>query len=218
MNVQRKNFCKKSEDLNVNRSVRQIRANENGFTLVEVLAALTIFAIVGLATVTLMQRAIAARTAAKRATEQLMQTRQALSTLTSDLSSVQSFSLGPFQGNPDSLGFTVCAKYSNGVELLRYVAYFLESSGNSEYKKLVRSTLDFYGNREVEVLLPEVASMQVLYLQQQNHEARWIERWSDSEGLPLAVHVTILEPSAQEPMEIICPIRTHERITAKETE
>lgn len=202
-----------------NQSLKQrIKTRESGFTLVEVLAALTIFSIVGLATFTVMQRAVAARKLSKQKTERLMQVQQALAVLKADLSSIHDFSLHPFQGYQDSLRFTVLARRSGGVESGQYVAYFVKSSPEGRYKRLMRSTSDFYGNREEYELLTAVETIQFLYLQRQNNEARWTAHWSESEILPSAVQVRIFEPQAQEPMAITCPIRIHEKIGSQENE
>lgn len=192
--------------------------SEDGFTLVEVLAALTIFAIVGLATFTLMQRALTSKTVSKRKAEKLRETQQALSLLKDDLSSTQTYALLPFQGYADSLRFTAFTTTEDGAVLACSIAYSVKGDPDSKYKRLVRSVLDFEGHRDRATVMQEVESMQIHYLADQNDPEAWQNHWLDAGYLPLAVRIRIFQPAIQNPLEVICPIRTHAEIKTQNVE
>ncbi|MFQ5706621.1 MAG: prepilin-type N-terminal cleavage/methylation domain-containing protein [bacterium] len=190
-------------------------AGEDGFTLVELLVALTIFSIVGLAAFTLLQRTVFARAVTMRQAQELAETRHALSTLVTDLSNARAFSLSLFKGFPDTVGFAMLSDLADDASVLRHAMYFLQESPDHEFKQLVRATSDFHGHEVQTTLLPNVATMQLSYLRKQTKGTRWVDDWGRSTDLPLAVRVRLDLPARKAPLQIVCPIRSHEKISKK---
>ncbi len=189
--------------------------NDHGFTLIEVLVALTIFSVIGLSTFSLLNRVIMARTAVERAEEQLAQTRQALAQLSEDLSSAQISALLPIEGNSDSLVFASLVKLPNGGSALRRIAYVLRPENRGEAGQLIRVVSDFHGHREETPLLSEVMALHWQYLRSANLAAPWAEAWTSVVSMPRAVRVQIDFSSTQEVVNLICPIRSYYGKTTK---
>ncbi len=198
----------------MNRNAREklglpaIAADENGFTLVEVLAALMIFGIVALATLKLTQKAVSAGKVVTGETEVLQQLRYATASLSEDIASARRFSLSPFRGYADSLHMTVLAKAASGQVPLQ-VRYYVRNDRAGDVRKFVRASSDFSGHREEDILVTHSGTVQFRYLQQAGQTSRWRNRWLDSDGMPLAVQVLIRGESDKKLSEIIFPIRTH---------
>lgn len=184
---------------------------EHGFTFIEALAALTIFAVVGLAAFAMLSRAVAARTAVQIAHEQLMQTRQALSALASDLASAQHSKLMPFQGAADSVGFIRLRKSSQGGTVLKRIDYFTRPGPDGQSVQLFRSASDFHGGREVELLLPAANSVTFQYLRRDKTSVRWEPQWMGAGGLPEAAGVQIVFAPGQEAVNLVYLVRAHEK-------
>lgn len=181
---------------------------EHGFTFVEMLTALSIFSLVGLATLAIMQRAVTSRKVTRQKTAALMQQQQAITAISVDLDSAQPFTVGPFRGYADSLRFTILRPSSEYFKIVQYVAYFLKRDEKGEGYYLMRSTSDFKGSTAAEKILSDVESMELQYLPRLKTEAQWQDHWSEADQLPLAVRIHILLTANSEPIEIICPIRS----------
>ncbi|MFQ5650501.1 MAG: type II secretion system protein J [bacterium] len=189
---------------------KQLVLNEAGFTLVEVLVALTIFAIVGVATLTLIRRGIAVRNLTRDKTQKLLEVRHAISRWTSDLASVQAFSFAPLTGSADSLSFTILGTALTGGKKPINVSYAVRRSQEGEFKSLIRTTSDFTSGRRNETLLSEITEMSLQYLQRTSAGYQWRAHWPDRERLPFAVQVRLQVSPSGEQMEIICPIRARD--------
>ncbi|MFQ5604082.1 MAG: type II secretion system protein GspJ [bacterium] len=190
--------------------------NDHGFTLIEVLTAMSIFAIVGLATVAIMQKAVAARFAVRQKSEVLIQSSAAWLLLKSDLRSIRAFRLNSFRGHSDSLRFTASYCNANGQVRYRFISYYFETAPDYSAKNLMRTSTNLDGKQKTKQLLSNVKSLRFSYLQ--NQTAIWTDSWSASDELPLAVRIEMATAFAGEIEEIIYPIRTSGKFNSNETE
>ena len=193
-------------------------SDQRGFTLIEVLIAIMVFSIVGVAMMRLTRRMIVARRAVKERSETIAQIHRTLSTLRSDLASVQNFAIAPLYGDADSLGFPVAREAAPGVQTPAYLTYYLERAEKSSSAQLMRAIRNFHGRGKKELLLSGVAELEWRYLKVEPEGIEEVDRWSDPRALPAAVRARIHISGIREPVEILCPIRASSNRQDDETD
>ncbi len=181
---------------------------EDGFTLVEVLVAMTVFAIVGVGILTLTRRGIAARTSTKEHTERKLEARQAEITLQADLAAILPFTLGPLKGNADSLSFTIKAPTSQSHFQPMRVTYALSWEHAGALGDLVRTTFDFRDMTNRETILSQVTGLQVQFLEPEAAGFIWLDQWTDLERMPAAISVRLTAAGLVNGLEITMPLRS----------
>ncbi|RMD96703.1 MAG: prepilin-type N-terminal cleavage/methylation domain-containing protein [Calditrichaeota bacterium] len=192
-------------------------ANEQGFTLIEAMIALTLFTVVGLAALALLKQGMAARKALTRVAGQLQQRRQLNLQLQQDLAALSNSVLQPFKGKADSLQFLTRRQVAGEPPALCRVTYFTRYSPEGKEVDLFRWQEDFTGFQEEKRLIRGVKSWQLAYLQIQNGNPRWMERWMDRSDLPVAFRIRYRLLSDPEINTLIFPLRGQRQVfsTAK---
>lgn len=187
-------------------------ANERGFTLIEVMIALVIFTIIGMATFSLMQRALAMRKATQKVGRELADTVRFVGRLQADIEYAATRADLLFEGDPDSLWILHPAPRDDGEQERAEIRYFLGATAEGQDHELFRSATDAQGNRTTERLLATVAEWQCRYLQATPLAPKWRESWRRGMGMPLAVRLRMRLQSWPETREFIYPVRTGKQI------
>ncbi|GEM_PF-6767833 len=189
---------------------KHLWTDENGFTLVELLVALTIFSIVGMAVFSLFQEAIASRTKILKSREQIMEARKGIFKLDMELAGANSGYVRAFQGSSQALHFTGLIRSDETHRKLCSVSYILKVDPETATQRFMRKISDMMGYSEEETLLSSVEYVRFSYLRYFKGKPRWVDRWDDPTVLPLAVRIQIMPTSQQGiPVNKIYPVRNH---------
>lgn len=186
---------------------RQIKANERGFTMVEMLVALAIFSMISVAGVALLQSAASSQLVVKERLSDLSETARAIAVMESDLAQAIA---RPVRTNATT---TTPAFSANGLGVagqifaltragqanlddapkpeLQHVAYALE---NGALKRISWSMLDG-GKAQPTILLKDVASVTARF---RDAEGNWRSDWdaSDPLALPRALELELTQNRA----------------------
>jgi type II secretion system protein J len=182
--------------------------HRDGFTLIEILLALAIFTIIGLATVRHIQQLQNTKTAAFQELDEYDNMRAALSLVRYDLS--QSFhiryeDLGAtakqaveantpvphtlFDGRKKELVFTSLSHrvYYSGLRESEQteISYFLQPKKGAQYPSLMKREseiidADLYSGGKIYTLLDNVASLELFYWDEK--AAKWVDDWNSDNG------------------------------------
>lgn len=186
--------------------VRSLR-NEHGFTLVEVMVALVIFTIIGVATFSILQKAVAARITAKRVVSELEAVSKTLTQLKYDLAQGTSSGMTRLSGSGDSLrlhGMLLAPGDSlANMRVLYCVAPDEDNKAHSLYRIVTPPDAEAYTT----VQLNKVTKWQIDFLQTIGNSARWTSAWRRRQGLPRAIRITLKVASWDEQQEYIYPVR-----------
>ena len=184
--------------------------DENGFTLVELLVALTIFSIVAVAVFSVFQEAIASRTKIQHSRERIMETRAGLFHLDTELAGANSFYVRAFQGTSQALHFTGLIRSDEAQRKLCSVSYITQLEPGTATQRFLRKVSDMMGNTEEQILLSSVEYVRFSYLRYVKGKPRWEDQWDDPTIMPLAVRIQIMPASSQgAPVNKIYPVRNH---------
>ncbi|MFQ5628981.1 MAG: prepilin-type N-terminal cleavage/methylation domain-containing protein [bacterium] len=202
--------------------------NERGFTLVEVMVALVIFSVIGVATFSILQKAVAARFAVKRVESELFSTSTAFSQLKNDLAQGTASFLSRVSGNADTLRLHgifalpretiskdvrqervfVVSRGRPGDSLANVkLLYFVTPDENSGTFRLYRALIDENGEPHTSVLLDGIVHWQIAYLQLTGKHVSWVGAWQNRQGLPRAVRVSLKLGTWDEQQDYIYPVR-----------
>jgi prepilin-type N-terminal cleavage/methylation domain-containing protein len=184
-------------------------SSESGFTLIETLMALLIFALVGLAAFNVLQKGLAAAAAAEAANTRLAQTQAAWDALASDLAAAAHFRFAPLQGSADSMRFVGLIDSASDTGKLGLISYALEPEASGERRVLVRTARGFRGEQKSEILLPAIRAWRFEYLFKQRQKEQWQTGWANGEILPAAVRVRGVLAAEDKPFILLCPLRAH---------
>jgi general secretion pathway protein J len=164
------------------------RDAEAGFTLIELMISLALFALISLAGITLIDSVLGIQTRTEGRLERLADIQRAMFTLTSDLAQLTS---GPVAGMGETISFSRPAAALGGIPVR--VSYGL--SGGA-----ITRTLDVLAGGGTQQVLPGVAAVRWRFYQSGQG---WVDRWPPSPDLtewPLAVEAEIaLEPAVPGP-------------------
>ncbi|RMF69627.1 MAG: prepilin-type N-terminal cleavage/methylation domain-containing protein [Calditrichaeota bacterium] len=179
--------------------------DERGFTLVEMLAALTIFSLIGVAALVLLKNAVAARDATNEAAARLQRLHRAQSLLLSDLQQAATTRLGSFVGGSDSLSFTINHRDGDTGGPAR-VRYWCEVDRVNGLKSLFRTRQTLSGETTEQRVLEHIQAIAFGYLFKNKKRFEWVDTWPDNKGLPTAVRATMALAQTGETVEILQPI------------
>lgn len=183
--------------------MRQFPASEAGFTLVELLVALAIFAMISVAGVTLLRSGSDTQIAVKNRLEDLSQTNRLSNALESDLAQAVARPLRDIAGQPvpafiqtdasipDALFGFVRAGWSNFDESpragLQRIAYVLDGKA---LKRIGWPMLDGAASGEAATLVENVNAAQIRF---RDDTGEWRSDWTatDANALPRAIELRL---------------------------
>lgn len=183
--------------------MRQVPASEAGFTLVELLVALAIFAMISVAGVTLLRSGSDTQIAVKNRLEDLSQTNRLANALESDLAQAVARPLRDTAGQPvpafiqtdanipDALFGFVRAGWSNFDESpragLQRIAYVLDGKA---LKRIGWPMLDGAAPGEAATLVENVNAAQIRF---RDDAGEWRSDWTatDANALPRAIELRL---------------------------
>ncbi|KAA3618398.1 MAG: prepilin-type N-terminal cleavage/methylation domain-containing protein [Calditrichaeota bacterium] len=190
----------------------EFETNERGFTLIETMISLAIIAVIGLASFTLVKRAVAARKTHTTVTTKLTQFSKAFSIISQDITNTKSVAYGNFSGTQDSLVLIGKTKENPADTQLQKISYRVEHSGQQDKQNLRRITRDFTGKSNSLVLLTGFEVIKFSYLQQYSDGNRWDSEWDEDGYLPLAVKLNLEDKSGTRQKELLFPVRVQRQI------
>ncbi len=184
--------------------------DESGFTLVELLVALTIFSIVGVAVFSVLREAIASRAKIQSSRERIMETREGLMKIDTELAGATSFYVRAFQGTSQALHFTGLIRSGDAHRRLCSVSYVTQLDPVTATQRFMRKISDLKGHIEEQTLLASVKYVRFSYLRYVRGKPRWVDQWDDPTVMPLAVRIQIIPASPEgTPINKIYSVRNH---------
>ncbi len=184
-------------------------SGEAGFTLVEVLTALAIFSIVGVAALSLTQRMITARKKVSATNQQLRQLQRARRALSADLRRVERFPLAAFVGDAHSMTLPLVEPGPSGTGRLAAITYFAQADSGGTSQNLLRRQRDFKGHETTAIMFRKLERFNIRYLVAAGDGAEWQTAWHNSMALPAAVLVTLQPEGSERPVKVLYPIHSH---------
>ncbi|OGG51572.1 MAG: hypothetical protein A3F84_06415 [Candidatus Handelsmanbacteria bacterium RIFCSPLOWO2_12_FULL_64_10] len=162
-----------------------------GFTLVELLMAVTIFAIVAAGVYQALSTGLSARRRGEDALERHRRAQMALDRVADDLRNMVSYGPEPFRGEADGLRFPALlagpGAFEAGLEVC-LIAYAVTEEG---VVRTVRSIGGGASSRD-ELLPPSwEVGFQYLRTHAEGGEEEWTTEWENAWGIPEAVQITL---------------------------
>ncbi len=168
-----------------------ITGNQSGFTLLEVLIAMSIFSVVGITTFALLKNTLSTR----RITEQHISAKSAkqqfLNTLNHDFANAVLFAGIGFNGSADKVDFASRMDNDTTGQNLVHVLYKLDTDSNANTDQLVRLLSNFRKDVRRETIYSGIANLKFEYLQRQKKKMIWLPCFNKSDELPAAVRLQI---------------------------
>lgn len=182
-------------------------AEQRGLTLVEVLAALLIFSIIGVAAVTLMKVSIKTEERIEQVTGNLEQMQRAMAQLERDLQHARGYQGMGFSGSPDSLQFYILPDSTSALRGPGFLTYRILRQGGDGLLQLERRSTDFFGRSRREVFELPAMESDFGYLDAGEKSTVWRNVWSSKKEYPLALRFRLRVLPDQKIRETIIPIR-----------
>ncbi len=194
--------------------------DERGFTLVEVLVALTIFSIVGVTVLVMLQEALAVRAATRKWEETQQREAMHLSVIERDLTGAHLWGMSEFRGLPDSLRFFTRLLLLDGTVREQEVAYFIQPDSATGTNRLIRRVIAPEGEEEG-VLFAPVNQLSFRYLvlppdtltwggveeeEEQQRKPEWMDRWVSHSVLPLAIEMRVMLATDRDSLRVVTAV------------
>ncbi len=172
----------------IQKAAEALLRQEGGFTLLEMLIALTIFSIVGVATFALLKTGIFAYRRIEASKQFQIARRIALDRLENDLQNLTARSLLPFSG--DERGIRLAAQSHDSSAALQEIQWRFAENATGEQKFLLRIHRDLKSEKaRIDTMLQNLREWRFEYLAVDTASSRWLDAWQDPLRLPGAVRV-----------------------------
>jgi prepilin-type N-terminal cleavage/methylation domain-containing protein len=170
-----------------------IRISKRGFSLVEMLLALAIAAVVLVGLVSTFRAGLAIYGRLDRDSSDMHETRLFAQMVESELRNMVYYSEAPFRGERGRFTFpAVVQEYDEETSHESAVLITYEYREKSLYRKTV-PLRDVFGEKHErsKKIVPELKSfvVQYAYRTEENPEILWQESWQESEGLPRGIRI-----------------------------
>jgi len=169
--------------------------NTQGFTLIEVLTALSVFSLVAVAIYSVFSTGIAAREKGESASSLCQDARIALDRMSKELRNTAGVSLYRFVGSPDMISFPTLEERRGHLEIC-YVTYYLETKEGNGSKTLRRTEeTPVEGKSEPRDIASSVAEVKLTYRYKaaDTGSYEWCDSWDSSlqASYPLDVRISL---------------------------
>ncbi|MFH1220217.1 MAG: prepilin-type N-terminal cleavage/methylation domain-containing protein [Candidatus Eisenbacteria bacterium] len=170
-------------------------SRSTGFTLVELLVAVSLFSLLVLSVYSSFSTGLAARKRAEAVVEVAEQGREVLSLLSRDLSDLVMFAGREFSGEPEAISFVALQPFAEGsMPVLSHVTYDLSKTAQGSLRALRRGCEIIGGRRsEGDLTAPCVRNLSFSYarLDGESNVIEWASRWSPTEESPIPYAVRV---------------------------
>jgi len=176
-----------------------------GFTLLELLIAVTIFSIVSIAIYSSFSVGIRAWRKAEESYKVRQEARHALEDIGYELRTAVNFTPVPFEGSSDCVSFSRVLKSSNKYsEGIFKITYTFDAQAKSLYYILQtyeETVKEEEGTKSI--LTSGISGFQLKYAYLDGDEVIWMDDWqSDEVDIPFGVKVSLFYPSQNEGQDI----------------
>jgi len=168
-----------------------ITGNQSGFTLLEVLIAMSIFSVVGITTFALLKNTLSARRITERHISAKSAKQQFLHTINHDFANAVLFAGVGFNGDADLVEFASRMDNDSTGQNLVHVLYKLDSDAKTNTDQLVRLFSNFQNDVRREIIYSGITDIKFEYLQRQKKKMIWLPYFNKSDELPAAVRLQI---------------------------